>query len=310
MVSLAIARRVAGLYAPQRSVAQVLPLPGSANGRVFELCFADRSTPLVLKLFDPNHAWQLGQETWVYELLRRAGVPVPDVLLTDGSRELIEADWMLMSKLDGVVAVSLDPSLYDAREIYRAIGGTLRSIHAIAFARFGYFDRRGAVSPYLTNPELMRAWFARDLRRFSEAGGPARLRALIERKIGEGESALARCASAVLCHNDLHEANVLVERTPGGWKVTGVIDVGGAVAADPLFDLARTDYWSARGDARKRAGLREGYGAPVRSDQEAAIGIYALHHALELWCWFARASGGRRMLEEITSDLERLAQPA
>lgn len=277
---------------------------------MFELQFADRSTPLVLKLFDPGAAWPLEQETLVYELLRRAGVPVPDVLLTDGSRALVGTDWMLTSRLGGSIVAALDPSAKDRVEIYRAMGATLRCIHSIGFDHFGYFDRRGAVSPHATNRELMSAWFERDLQRFGEAGGPVRLRPLIERRIAHGEDAMAGCAGAVLCHNDLHEANLLVERTPAGWTVTGVIDVGGAVAADPLFDLARTDYWAARGDPEKRAALREGYGVPVRSDQEAAIEIYALHHALELWSWFARASAGHRRLEEITSDLERLAQPA
>jgi hypothetical protein len=65
--------------------------------------------------------------------------------------------------------------------------------------------------------------------------------------------------------------------------VTGAVEVGGAVAAHPLFDLARTDYWSTRGDPEKRAGLREGYGQSLGPDQEAAIDIYALHHALALW---------------------------
>ena len=92
-----------------------------------------------------------------------------------------------------------------------------------------------------------------------------------------------------LCHSDLHEANVLVERVPSGWVETGVVDLGGEIAAASLFDLARTDYWSTRDDPEKRAGLREGHGEFLGRDQEAMIDIYALHHALELWNWFARA---------------------
>ncbi len=261
----------------------------------------------MLKLFDPEHRWQLEHETLVYERLRRVGVPVPDVLLTDAGREGVDADWMLMGKLAGSIVGALDLTSQDAREIYRAMGATLRSIHSIALEHFGYFDRRGAVDPFATNRELMRAWFERDLERFSEAGGSSRLRAAVERRVEAGAEAIAGCRGAVLCHNDLHEANILVVRAPSGWAVTGVIDAGGAVAADPLFDLARTDYWSCRGDPEKRAGLREGYAEPLRADFEAAISVYSLHHALELWSWFARAPAGNRMQEEIASDLERLA---
>lgn len=155
----------------------------------------------------------------------------------------------------------------------------------------------------------MAAWLERDLRRFAEAGGPASLVARVERRSAAIAPLLDACREPVLCHNDLHEANVLVERAPSGWRVTGVLDAGGAIAADPLFDVARTDYWSARGDAEKRAGLREGYGASFGPEEEARIAFYALHHALELWVWFARARDAARAAE-IAADLDRLAGPA
>jgi hygromycin-B 7''-O-kinase len=308
--SLAIARRIVERYDRERPIARVQRLVGSARGRVFELQPTDRSASLVLKLFDPDASWQVEQEALVFELLSRAGIPVPDVLLTDASRALIDADWMLMSKLGGSIVGALDLSAEDAREIYRSIGATLRTIHSITFKHFGFFNRSGAVDPYATNRDFMRAWFDRDLARFSEAAGPSSLRAAIERRIAAGALAIAGCGGSALCHGDLHEANVLMQRASSGWVVTGVVDVGGAIAADPLFDLARTDYWSTRGDPEKRAGLREGYGEPLRADQEAAIDIYALHHALELWNWFARADDGRPIVQEITADLERLAAPS
>jgi hygromycin-B 7''-O-kinase len=304
-----IARRIVARYDPERPIARVKRLVGSARNRVLELEQMDGRAPLVLKLFDTDAAWQLEQEALVYELLRRAGIPVPDILLTDASRELIDADWMLMSKLGGSTVAALDPSAEDAREIYRSIGATLRSIHSITFQHFGFFDRRGAVTPYAANRDFMQVWFDRDLARFSEAGGLPSLRAAIERRIALGLETIARCKGSVLCHGDLHEANVLVERAPSGWVVTGVVDVGGAIAANPLFDLARADYWSTRGDPEKRVGLREGYGEPFGPDQEAVIEVYTLHHALELWNWFARARDLRHM-QEIASDLERLAEPS
>jgi len=87
---------------------------------------------------------------------------------------------MLMSKLGGSIVGALNLFAEDAREIYRLMGTTLRSIHSIKFQHFGYFDRHGAVDPYPTNLDLMRAWFDRDLARFSEIGGPPSLRAAIK----------------------------------------------------------------------------------------------------------------------------------
>ncbi len=283
-------------------------MPEAQSGRVFELTPSGSSATLVLKLFDSDAPWQLAQEALVYEYLRRAGVPTPAVLATDPSRELIGTDWMIMSRVAGEIVAALDPlTPEDARAIYRRIGATLRTIHSISFEHYGYFDRAGPVDPLATDLELMRVCFDRDLRRFSEAGGPPALRGAIERRIAAADDVFEASGGAVLCHGDLHEANILVSSTPDGFRVTGVVDVGGAIAADPLFDLARTDYWSTRGDAEKRAGLREGYGVVRRADCERAIAVYSLHHALELWNWFARAPGEHETLSAITSELERLA---
>jgi hygromycin-B 7''-O-kinase len=46
-----------------------------------------------------------------------------------------------------------------------------------------------------------------------------------------------------------------------GWAVTGFIDVENAIAADPLLDLAKTDYYSVHGNKAKLSGLIQGYGS-------------------------------------------------
>lgn len=73
---------------------------------------------------------------------------------------------------------------------------------------------------------------------------------------------LAECLGPVLCHNDLHEGNVLVVQNGDGWNVQGFVDVENAIAADPLLDLAKTDYYSIHGHEAKLAGLADGYGSP------------------------------------------------
>lgn len=56
----------------------------------------------------------------------------------------------------------------------------------------------------------------------------------VARRVERDGSLFDNCGSAVLCHDDLHEGNVLVAQRPGGWQVTGVIDVENAIVADPL----------------------------------------------------------------------------
>jgi aminoglycoside phosphotransferase (APT) family kinase protein len=44
-------------------------------------------------------------------------------------------------------------------------------------------------------------------------------------------------------HNDLHAGNVLAEIAEGGVRLSGVLDFEGALAGDPLMDVAKALYY-------------------------------------------------------------------
>jgi aminoglycoside phosphotransferase (APT) family kinase protein len=146
--------------------------------------------------------------------------------------------------------------------------------------------------------------FTKKLREFGDLGGDPALRDRIEAHVAHRTGLFARCAAPVLCHNDLHEGNVLVAATDGSWEVTGFVDVENAVAADPLFDLAKTGYYAVKGDEAKLAALLDGYG-PLPGDWAERLSLYRLYHALELWDWFAMI-GSTAALASIAGDLRSL----
>ena len=108
----------------------------------------------------------------------------------------------------------------------------------------------------------------------------------------------------VLCHNDFHDGNVLVEPATG--RVTGFIDVENAIAADPLMDLAKTQSYSIHGDEQKLAGLQEGYG-DLPPDWRERTTLYRLYHSLELWDWFA-SIGTTVHLDGIARDMAEIVR--
>jgi aminoglycoside phosphotransferase (APT) family kinase protein len=111
--------------------------------------------------------------------------------------------------------------------------------------------------------------------------GPPALREPLERYFSEREGAFTGCETAVLCHNDAHDANVLVV----DGRITGLIDWENAVAADPILDLAKAWAFSdGRSDETLEA-LVDGYG-PLREDWREAFDLYVVDHLLELWTWF------------------------
>jgi hypothetical protein len=98
----------------------------------------------------------------------------------------------------------------------------------------------------------------------------------------------------------------LLEGRPfSGWEVTGLIDVENAIAADPLIDLAKTDYYSLGRGEPERTALLEGYG-PLPADAAERLDLYRLYHALELWDWFC-SIGTTGPLKSIADDIARLA---
>jgi len=115
-----------------------------------------------------------------------------------------------------------------------------------------------------------------------------------------------RAVAPVLCHNDLHEHNFLVEHAGTELLVTGVIDVENAVAADPLLDLARTLCLSVRKDRTVRDALLEGYG-DLGPAAEERLRVYSVCQLLELWCWFASAGRPADILDGVAAELSRLA---
>lgn len=134
------------------------------------------------------------------------------------------------------------------------VNGLLRQVPEVPVPRV-LLTRPGSpwehARSYPTNQEWINAKLDAPLSQVSSLNVTAIEEGSVRRFLTERSHALAGCHGAVLCHGDLHEGNVLAARSEGTWQITGVIDVGGAIAGDPMFDLARTLYWATRGNPIK-----------------------------------------------------------
>jgi aminoglycoside phosphotransferase (APT) family kinase protein len=301
MAQLAVS--VAGLC---RALEAIVALPGGENSQVFEVRCSEPDRALVLKVYPDNLRWKMAKEVFVYGLLTRAPrLPTPEVLVSDDSGALISEAYLIMKKLPGALAASEMSSLQvgDIEKVYEQVGEILRAVHGVTFDSFGYITTE-VVDGHLTNAGYMEHQFEKKIRQFAELGGDPRIRRAAERTVASSEFLLAECSQAVLCHDDLHEGNLLVEKRDSEWLVCGVLDVENAVAGDPLLDLAKTDYYSVRGDRVKHRGLLSGYG-PLPPKGEEIMRLYGLYHALELWDWFASTSR-----DEPLDEMSRTSGPS
>jgi Ser/Thr protein kinase RdoA (MazF antagonist) len=246
-------------------IEDLAPMDGGAVHSLYQLQ-ASGGRAYVLKLYRGELSWKLDKETYLLDLVhRRLSIPVPEIVHTTQAV-------LVMTRLPGRPARFTDD---DPVGVSRQLGGLLRELHSITLESFGYIETR-VTNPVPTNLEYMRRRVEGKLR-----NGPQPLREPIERHVAAREEAFAGCETAVLCHNDAHDANVLVE----GGRITGLIDWENAVAADPVLDLAKSWAFSDGRSEETLEALVDGYG-PLRPDWREAFDLYVIDHLLELWVWF------------------------
>jgi len=308
------AQAILGGVIPEFRVTAVVARGGGEVNAVYEVRGAGGVRPLIIKVYPerwPAKAdrWRskLAKEVFVYRLLARNGITeIPRVLHHEpaGVADLPSA-FAVMTLLDGRPLSTVGDRLTDGHVggVYREMGRLLAAVHRITTDRWGYVAT-GIVDTKPTNTAYMLDQFAAKLGRFVELGGGAPMAEAIKRHTGEHAGLFAECTRPALCHNDFHDGNVLVRETAQGWRVAGFVDVENTVVADPLLDLARTDYYALRDNPAKRDAFLSGYG-PLPAGSAARMALYRLHHAVEFWNWSA-LRGKRALLPGIRKDLEEM----
>ncbi|MEU6998280.1 amino acid adenylation domain-containing protein [Nonomuraea sp. NPDC046570] len=255
---------------------------GGEISAVYEVRTAGRE--LIFKLYPELFTARMRKEMRVYELLRGSGARAPVVVRADDSKRDLPQAYLVMSKVPGrplsQVSGALEPETIE--RLYREMGRVLRAVHGVELREFGPID--GVPEP--SNEAYLGGQLDLKLAQFAEFGGDPALHARVEEYVRERRHLIGRCATPVLLHHDFHERNVMVAEGPGGWELTGVIDVENALGGDPLMDLARTDYFAVRGDPLRRRALLEGYGE-LPADWAERVAFYRLYHALDQWHWLA-----------------------
>lgn len=252
--------------------------------------------PLIRKRYADGWQWKQAKEVHVYSLL--ADVPgVPSIVA-------VEDNVTTMTLVPGTPLSEANVPPEHHRSVYRQIGELLHTIHQLTQPEFGYLTTE-IVDPETHNTAFMTRQFQVTLDRFLDLSGDPATHQLARERVAERSGLFGLCPGAVLCHNDLHEGNVLVEPDGGGWRVTGFVDVENAISADPMMDLAKTIQYELSRSSAKYSGLLEGY-RPLPRSGLARIDLYRLYHALELWNFF-RDNGTTAPLNDIAFDIRQLA---
>jgi hygromycin-B 7''-O-kinase len=303
-VSIPTAQSILDRIASDCAVATVSRLYGGEIAAVHEIAFVDPAhRPLVLKVYPNDLHWKMQKEVIVTGLIQdRLSVPAPRILFADDSKRLLQLNFVLMTKLDGSGLGHLEKKLSSEQlgEAYAQIGRLLRDFHRIPMEAFGYIGPNGIWTAHASNHDYLTHQFQRKLKEFVARGGKAELAQRVAGHVSKRAQLFEGCTQAVLCHNDLHAGNLLATARDGGLRLTGVLDFEGALAGDPLMDVAKAIYCLDKACTRA---LLEGYGPMDRERWSETLDLYHLYFVLELWCWMAQI-GKTERLDKLALELE------
>jgi len=303
-ISLPTAQLIIDKVAPGRTVAAVVHLHGGEIAAVCEIAFADAEhRPVVLKVYPDSLHWKMQKEVTVVGLIEdRLSVTAPRILFADDTKQLLGLNFLVMTKLDGSILGPLESTLSSEQlhSAYMQIGQLLREFHRIPMEAFGYIGPKGIWTAHSTNRAYLTGRFERKLAQFTERGGSADIAQRVAGYAADRAQLLDACSGAVLCHNDLHAGNLLVT-IKGAVRLSGVLDFEGALAGDPLMDVAKTLFYL---DENTRRAVLQGYGNMARDCWSETLELYHLYFVLELWCWMAEI-GNTQLLDKLSADLAR-----
>ncbi|NBU63398.1 MAG: aminoglycoside phosphotransferase family protein [Chloroflexia bacterium] len=197
-------------------------------------------------------------------------LPVPKIIHVDISYNFLPVGFVLYNHITGTVVADVTDATLQ-RQAARQVGRTLRVLHALPMAGWGW--------PTTTQKWELRDWRSVLKRWFNETAGIERLRspaavailARFWREIIQDD--IIEKINPCCIHGNLHMQHVYVT-VHSHVQLEGVVRPGIIVAGDPMFDLAAT--MRTTNSLAFRQGIIEGYTATVPLRPEEILRIKQL----------------------------------
>lgn len=232
-----------------------------------------RLGPINRHLLMPFEHYLMEAEEYVYALCVKQGIPVPEVLLTDTTKTLIDRDFMITRYIPSrpMCDITLGNERHD--EIVRDIGIATARMHEITASHFGRIvDVKNGGGFELWSEALFH-----ELWEWEQVGVPTALfsesehdeiRMLFEKAVPY----LDQITTPHLVHNDLWCGNILIRTDTEKNGFVAIIDADRALWGDPDLEFSAIQ-WTHSEDS-----FWIGYGRRISYDHADCIrrGIYNL----------------------------------
>ncbi len=165
-------------------------------------------------------------------------IPMPEVLAVDTSYQTWPWRYLIKTHIPGQewAVVQRQMNREELSNAYQQIGNAVAQLHTIHFPAFGELAADGAVQgdePYLTAlTEHARSSIKH-----------AHLWDLFFSVLEKQRALFLDIHEASLCHEDLHQHNILFQYRQGRWHLATILDFDKAWAGHHETDLARLELW-------------------------------------------------------------------
>jgi aminoglycoside phosphotransferase (APT) family kinase protein len=220
-------------------------------------------------------------------MARKAGVPVPRVLATGADTRLPGGHWFATAKVEGV-----NWSITDQAQTTRTLPDLalcLARLHRVQPRGFGPLNAAGH-GTFDSWPAWIQQTARNCLDALVEAGHTTDAFRTVAMKVFE--EATPTISRGILVHGDLSESETFID--PARGVVTGIVDWGAAIVADPVFGLATVSAGGPADDPRPKMVLPtilDHYLPETGMDRaqiERTLPLYQAHNAISNAAWSCR----------------------
>lgn len=199
------------------------------------------SAQVVVKLAGPNAAiaCPFDRTAMFHRLVSaKTTIPMPEVLAVDVSYKDYPWRYFIKRHIPGQewVEARVHMNAQELSDAYRQMGDAVAQLHTIRFPAFGELAADGSVQPGDTCAMAI-------AKRARLVIKDERLCNFFLEILDQRASLFAGICDASLCHEDLHQHNILFRQHQGRWCLATILDFDKAWAGHCESDLARLEFW-------------------------------------------------------------------
>jgi len=208
----------------------------------------------------------MAQEPVIHRILKKkTNIPVPEIYIYDDSHSIIDTDYIIMEKIDGITATDatfLTKNQWD--NVLYQIGKYLSELHSIKAEEYGYLDEHHPMIPQKNWDAAFNIMWNKMINQIVEVGGYTKEEGCFFIKLLDAYYNLFQHNSvSSLLHMDIWHQNIILGKNG---KVIGIIDWNRALYGEVGIEFAVLDYCGI-----SEPSFWEGYGTQRDLSKDARI---------------------------------------